>query len=497
MQTTQEVDSQQSFLEGWTVDASQLPGSRVRRPAFDAGTWSGALFAAGDAVIILAAGLLAYGLRGYLPGLEHGEMLRLAQLQLFGLLVCYAMLTVICNAAHDLYWGTGLHPAQTSRAKALKSACLSSVLTIVVIFLVNERMIPRMLVASTLLISIVSLLTFRQLARRRVLKRMERGIGTQHVLIVGTGEVGRAFKDYLETHHHLGKVFCGFVTATESPGPDWLGTKEELPRILKEYFIDEIYCTPEVSHEFIRQWAVQARQERVSVKVLPDFSGGLALGAGVTYVGHVPVLELNRQPIPAAGLFLKRLMDEVLAIVLLCICSPLMLAAAIAIVLDSPGPITYVAWRVGRKGRKFRCYKFRTMVEDADARKDDLRHMNERNGATFKITKDPRVTRVGRFLRKYSIDELPQLFNVLRGEMSMVGPRPHTVDDYNQYQLEDLRRLDVLPGITGLWQVCARRDPSFERNVSLDLEYIDSWNLWLDLRIVMRTVPEVVRGSGD
>ena len=136
------------------------------------------------------------------------------------------------------------------------------------------------------------------------------------------------------------------------------------------------------------------------------------------------------------------------------------------------------------------------MVDGADALKNDLRHMNERNGATFKIANDPRITGVGHFLRKYSIDELPQLFNVLKGEMSIVGPRPHPVDDYNHYQLEDLRRLDVLPGVTGLWQVSARRDPSFEKNVMLDLEYIQNWNVMLDLKIVLKTIPEVFRGSG-
>jgi len=173
-----------------------------------------------------------------------------------------------------------------------------------------------------------------------------------------------------------------------------------------------------------------------------------------------------------------------------------MLISALAIKFGSSGPVLYAAWRVGRKGRRFRCYKFRTMIADADAHKEDLRQMNERCGATFKMANDPRITQVGGFLRKYSIDELPQLFNVLRGEMSMVGPRPHPVDDYNLYQLEDLRRLDVLPGITGLWQVSARRDPSFEKNVLLDIEYIENWNVVLDLKIALRTIPEVFRGSG-
>jgi exopolysaccharide biosynthesis polyprenyl glycosylphosphotransferase len=490
------MNSQQGFLESWPIDAAQLTGQRIRRSTLDRGEWRGALFAAGDALIILGSGFLCYQLLSSLPGFPRADA-PLPQLQLFGLLVCYAMLTVICNAAHDLYWGTGLDPAQASRRTALKSFCLSSVLTVVVIFLVDDRTIPRLMVGATVLASMVGLLTFRHLARRRALKRIERGIGTQHVLILGTGQIGEAFKRYLETHLHLGKVFCGFVNPTESSDPYWLGTPEDLPRILREYFIDEIYCTPDVSRDLIMDLAVQAREERVSVKVVPDLYGGLALGAGMTYIGNVPVLELNHQPIPTGGLFLKRLIDVTSAMALLVGTTPVMLLAVMAIALDSQGPILYAAWRVGRKGRKFRCFKFRTMVPDADARKDDFRHMNERNGATFKIANDPRITRVGRILRKYSIDELPQLFNVLRGEMSIVGPRPHPVDDCSQYQLEDLRRLDVLPGITGLWQVSARRDPSFERNVSLDLEYIENWNVWLDVRILLRTVPEVFRGSGD
>jgi exopolysaccharide biosynthesis polyprenyl glycosylphosphotransferase len=216
----------------------------------------------------------------------------------------------------------------------------------------------------------------------------------------------------------------------------------------------------------------------------------------MAYIGSVPVLELNRQPIPALGLFLKRIMDLSIGVVTLVVTAPVLLLAAIAIKIDSPGPALYRAWRVGRKGRKFRCYKFRTMVADADARKNGLMHMNERNGATFKIADDPRITRLGRFLRRYSIDELPQLLNVLKGDMSIVGPRPHPEDDFKRYDLAHFRRLDVTPGLTGLWQVTARSDPSFEKNVLLDLEYIENWDVLLDLKILIKTIPEVLGGSG-
>jgi lipopolysaccharide/colanic/teichoic acid biosynthesis glycosyltransferase len=172
-------------------------------------------------------------------------------------------------------------------------------------------------------------------------------------------------------------------------------------------------------------------------------------------------------------------------------------AIAVLIKLDSPGPVLYRAPRAGRKGNLFRCYKFRTMVHNADELKDALKQDNQRSGPFFKIADDPRITRLGRFLRRYSLDELPQLWNVLKGDMSLVGPRPHPVDDYVAYDIEHLARLDMMPGITGLWQVTARRDPSFRRGMELDREYIRTWSLGLDARILLKTVWAVVRGSGQ
>ena len=170
------------------------------------------------------------------------------------------------------------------------------------------------------------------------------------------------------------------------------------------------------------------------------------------------------------------------------IVSPLMAIIALLIRMDSPGPVIYSAERIGAEGRRFRCYKFRSMVTDAAQLKEDLRAKNERLGPIFKIDNDPRITRIGRIIRRYSLDELPQLWNVLCGDMSLVGPRPHPIDDVNRYELHHYRRLDVKPGITGLWQVTARDCPSFELNMHLDLTYIENWNLGLDLRILASTV---------
>jgi lipopolysaccharide/colanic/teichoic acid biosynthesis glycosyltransferase len=174
-----------------------------------------------------------------------------------------------------------------------------------------------------------------------------------------------------------------------------------------------------------------------------------------------------------------------------------MLAIAIGVRMDSEGPTFYKAQRIGRKGRAFPCYKFRTMVHNADKLKAELEHMNERDGVLFKIANDPRITKVGRILRKYSLDELPQFYNVLRGDMSLVGPRPPMAAEVEQYDLAHLRRLDVLPGITGLWQVEARQDPSFDSYISLDTAYVENWNLLMDLRILARTVGVVLSGTGS
>jgi exopolysaccharide biosynthesis polyprenyl glycosylphosphotransferase len=205
---------------------------------------------------------------------------------------------------------------------------------------------------------------------------------------------------------------------------------------------------------------------------------------------------LHRQDFPRDAFLLKRVIDILLASVALVVAAPFMAAIALLIRWDSPGQVLYTADRLGRKGRVFKCYKFRTMVKDAEQRRGALQHMNERDSVLFKIKDDPRLTRVGRWLRKYSLDELPQFWNVLKGEMSMVGPRPPLASEVEKYDLAHLRRLDVLPGITGLWQVEARQDPSFDSYISLDTAYVENWSLMLDLRIMARTIGVVFAGTG-
>jgi exopolysaccharide biosynthesis polyprenyl glycosylphosphotransferase len=283
---------------------------------------------------------------------------------------------------------------------------------------------------------------------------------------------------------------------TASSG-DVVGTLETLFQHARQQFVDEIFFTTPCERGII-QWVLeQARAHSVDLRVIPDLYDGLAWNSPIEYIGQFPTIPLHCGHVPEVGLLLKRALDIVFSSLALVVLSPVLLAIAIAIKLDSHGPIFYSSERMGKKGRVFRCTKFRTMVIDAETRRAEIMHMNERDAVLFKITNDPRVTKLGRFLRKYSLDELPQFFNVLRGDMSVVGPRPPLASEVQEYKLSHLRRLDVTPGITGLWQVQGRQDPSFDSYVSLDVTYIENWSIWLDLKIIARTIGVVFAGTGS
>jgi len=192
----------------------------------------------------------------------------------------------------------------------------------------------------------------------------------------------------------------------------------------------------------------------------------------------------------------KRLLDLALGSAALILASPIMSLTALAVKLDSPGPVFFSQTRVGKWGQPFTCYKFRSMYIDAEERKKELMAQNEADGPVFKMKRDPRITRVGRVIRKLSIDELPQLFNVLRGDMSLVGPRPPVPSEVEQYTFDQHRRLDAVPGITGLQQIMGRSDLDFERWVAFDVEYIEKQSFWYDVKILLKTIPAVILGKG-
>jgi exopolysaccharide biosynthesis polyprenyl glycosylphosphotransferase len=265
----------------------------------------------------------------------------------------------------------------------------------------------------------------------------------------------------------------------------------------RKHFVDEIFFTTPHERGLVQDVLEKARAYGINLRVVPEMYDGLAWNSPIEYIGQFPTIPLHCGYVPELALMLKRVVDVVFSALALIVLSPLMLAVAIAIKLDSHGPVFYDSERIGKKGRVFRCMKFRTMVRDAEKRQAEIMHMNERQGVLFKISNDPRITSLGRFLRKYSLDELPQFFNVLRGDMSIVGPRPPLASEVREYKLSHLRRLDVTPGITGLWQVQGRQDPSFDSYISLDVTYIENWSVWLDLKIILRTVVVVFAGTGS
>ena len=412
-------------------------------------------------------------------------------------LILYCSLIFLGCVSQGLYRTPRELSSLVESVRVAKAVGIATALLVLFIFSSGNKEISRLVVTLTGAANIVTLSGWRYAKRRLVLHRAENGEGQSRALIVGAGEMGQAFASWLQHNRHLGYDFCGFLDPYPNGDKRVLGGVNELRKVALAQFVDEVFVTIAADGPMIKQMFLEARDLRLDLHVLPDLYDGLAWRAPLHMIGGFPILELHREPIPTTGLAIKRAIDVVASLLGLVLVSPLLAASAIWIRLDSNGPAIYRAMRVGKKGKRFVCYKLRSMTVSADEQKERLRQANERKGPFFKMKEDPRVTRCGKWLRKFSIDELPQLVNVLKGEMSLVGPRPHPVDDYEHYTLEHLRRLDVKPGMTGLWQVTARKDPSFETNMKLDLEYIENWSLGLDLRILAKTLPAVVRAEGD
>jgi exopolysaccharide biosynthesis polyprenyl glycosylphosphotransferase len=338
-----------------------------------------------------------------------------------------------------------------------------------------------------------SAITLIGLASTRLLRHFARKPGqsdteARKVLIVGGGPVARSIARALRNDPQQRTVVCGFVDDDLPLSPAVLGRIGDLEWLARSEFIDEVILALPGQSALMREAAEIAFRNHLDIRAVPDQPPGPWPDSNVDHIGEVPIITLHHEALPGIPLLLKRFLDATGALIGLVLLGPIIVIMALLIRLDSPGPAFYSAERTGAKGRRFRCYKLRSMVTAAANLKEELRAYNQRQGPIFKIENDPRITRIGRVIRRYSLDELPQLWNVLRGEMSLVGPRPHPVDEVNHYEIQHFRRLDVKPGITGLWQITARDCPSFELNMHLDLTYIENWSLKLDLRILAGTI---------
>ena len=439
------------------------------------------------------------GARGFWEGtLIHGRSMGI----LMGLFCGFTVALIMTSRRLHLYTPTRLTNFLHEQRLSAQACFTSGLLLTGALYLLHGSDIPREVVIGTVGMVAFGLGVRRLIYRMQLYRRFDRGLDTRNVLIVGTGPEAHALRHHMESIHHLGYTFKGFI---ELPGSsartavsiaDIVGNLDTLFVHTRKQFIDEIFFTSACERGIVQDVLEQARIHGVDLRVVPDMYDGVAWDNPIEYIGQFPTIPLHRGEVPELGLLFKRVFDSIFSVCSLVLLSPLLLIVAIAIKLDSPGPVLYNSERIGKKGVVFHCMKFRTMVRDADKRRSEIMHLNERDDVLFKVSNDPRITRLGRFLRKYSIDELPQFINVLRGEMSIVGPRPPLAGEVSRYDLNHLRRLDVTPGITGLWQVQGRQDPSFASYVSLDVTYIDNWSIWLDFKIIIHTVAVVFAGTG-
>jgi len=485
------------LFTGGVLPVQVVPNGRVRGRSLVRSLSVQITYAAIDAALVCIVGILLVSF-GLGDSAQRHAFNQVAGQAYAGFFLLYAALVVLGCANQNLYRTPRDRSVLDESLMVARAVGVATALLILFIFITAYNDISRLVVLSAGVFNVLTLSGWRYFKRRRVLHRSAAGIGVSRVLIVGAGRTGQALASWFEENPHLGYHVCGFLDSNSkgSSGSRVLGTIKDLRKIALTQFADELFVTLPAEREMVKTTVLEARELRLGLKLLPDLYDGLGWRAPLHMIGGFPVMDLQWQPIPAVGLAMKRAMDILLAGFALVVTSPFLLLLTILIRFDSPGPVLYIADRVGHKGSRFRCFKLRTMCVGADQRKEELRAENQREGPIFKLEDDPRITRLGRWLRRTSFDELPQLWNVIRGDMSLVGPRPHPVDDFERYSLENLRRLDVSPGLTGLWQVTARNDPSWETNMALDLEYIENWSISLDLKILFKTIPAVLRAEG-
>jgi exopolysaccharide biosynthesis polyprenyl glycosylphosphotransferase len=382
-----------------------------------------------------------------------------------------------------------------------RTTLLVLAITLSTLFILKQEDVSRLFLIFLFIAQPTVTLAGRVLLRYAFEAIRRRGHDARFMLIAGTGRLAQDFADRVESHPGLGMQIIGHLSA---PGETdhvvtrpILGSVEDVEEILHSQVVDEVaVCLPPAAAQYMEPITGLAADEGKTVRIPVDPAEEILPSALHEEFDGFVVRSLVHDGQREAGLVTKRLLDIVGAGVGLVLFSPIMLIAALVILWREGSPVLFRQERVGVHGRPFTIYKFRTMIPDAEQHLDSVRHLNERDRVAFKATNDPRITPLGRWLRKTSIDELPQFWNVLLGSMSLVGPRPPLPAEVVEYDIWHRRRLSMKPGITGLWQVEARHEPDFDRWVERDLIYIDGWSIWLDIKILAKTVPAVLAHGG-
>jgi len=384
---------------------------------------------------------------------------------------------------------------------------------IVLLFLAHEANVSRLLFVLFGFILSIMLMLSKSIVYYTLQHYRAKKYNTRNVLIIGTGFRAKRMIKSLQRQQGSGYQIMGYLAPDNSKDSDSetfpgnikiLGSITLLPTILLEQVVDEIIFAADLGNiEFINEYIQFAEELGINIRIVPDFQLEKIMYRPETAsvfmqefagISTIVISTLSQQH---GELFIKACIDYIVAGVGLVILSPFFLCISLAIKLSSKGPIFFTQKRCGLHGRTFNVFKFRTMVENAEDLKQSLEQKNEVDGPVFKITKDPRITPTGKFLRKTSLDELPQFINILMGEMSLVGPRPPIPAEVEQYEPWQRRRLSMKPGLTCVWQVSGRNNIDFDHWMQLDLEYIDNWSLFLDIKILLKTVREVLSCGGE
>ncbi len=456
-----------------------------------------------DLLITCVAFPLAYWNRIHLSAILPPELDRLLNPELLGLdhYLWIVGLAIVCWAATasslGLYrisirrsgWGKVGIALESSIILGLFLGFLSYALKLDL----SRPLIALFVFYQALLLTIARLLViYRRSHTTRSLKNC------RNILIVGTMEKGRKMGRLISRYSDWGLRILGYVDVNGSPkGGDVLGTVADLPQIIEDNIVDEIiFVGDRPSLDLLDQTLELCKEQGIRMRVAADFFPAKVSNVSMEFLESVPVMTFSSTPEHGFSHLVKRVLDIVISTALLVILLPFLIVIGVLVKLTSKGPIIYRQTRCGLYGRKFTLYKIRSMRDGAEDVLWEIKHLNEMDGPVFKMRNDPRVTPLGRFLRKSSIDELPQFWNVLRGDMSLVGPRAPLPDEVKEYTRWQRRRLSVKPGITCLWQVSGRNEIDFHEWMKLDLHYIDNWSLLLDFKILLRTFPVVLFGKG-
>ena len=466
--------------------------------------WITMAMVAGDAALVNLAFLSAYILRIELQVFRPvGETY---QTPLADYLPLAAGLTAVQLA---LFWLGGAYDLRRHTTwlgmmePIVRGAAVAVLLVIVATFLDALLLFSRLLIVYNAVLVVIYLGVGRVVWGLLLARLRRRGVGVARVLIVGAGEVGRTVLRTIIARPELGFWVVGFVddhperSQTDLGAIHALGPIANVSAVLDQETIDEVIITlPWSDHQRILRLVQVCEARGVRPRIVPDLFQLSLTGVDVNDLDGIPLIDMRVPSLSGTNALMKRVVDLVLGIPATLLALPLIAFIAVAIKIDSPGPALFRQTRLGMNSRPFQVYKFRSMRSGAEDEVRQLLDRNEASGPLFKIRDDPRRTRVGRLLRRTSFDELPQLINVLRGEMSLVGPRPPLPSEVDQYKPWHKQRLLARPGMTGLWQVSGRSSLSFDEMVLLDIYYIENWSPLLDVKIILRTVPKVLSGDG-